>query len=61
MRRLMQRTSVDLPLPDRPMTTRISPSCTVKDTSAIPTLSLVLFMISSFETPSLSIFMALSG
>ena len=33
MRRVMQRTSVDLPLPDRPMTTKTSPGQTSKETS----------------------------
>ena len=33
MSRVMQRTSVDLPLPDRPMTTQTSPGRTSNDTS----------------------------
>ena len=40
MRRLMQRTMVDLPLPERPMTTKVSPSYTSKLTSCRATTQL---------------------
>ena len=61
MSRLMQRTSVDLPLPDRPMTTMISPSCTSKLASATPTPHPVWTRISALDVPFSSIGMARSG
>ena len=48
MRRVMQRTSVDLPLPDRPMTTNISPGRTSNETSRIAIMDPVLARSSSF-------------
>ena len=42
MRRVMQRTSVDLPLPDRPMTTKTSPGQTSNETSRRATIEPVL-------------------
>src|SRR5688500_4641643 len=38
MRRVRQRTSVDLPLPERPITTKTSPGLTSKDTSRTATV-----------------------
>ena len=38
IRRVRQRTSVDLPLPDRPMTTKTSPGFTSNDTSRTATV-----------------------
>jgi hypothetical protein len=38
--RLKWRTSVDLPLPDRPMMQKISPRFTLRLTSATPTTAL---------------------
>src|SRR5215475_16166368 len=40
MRRLMWRTSVDLPLPDSPMMQKISPVLTENEASATPTTQL---------------------
>ena len=61
MSRLRQRTRVDLPLPDRPMTTTISPSSTSKLALFTPTPSPVFFRISSLDLPSLRSGRAFSG
>ena len=49
IRRVMQRTRVDLPLPDRPITTKTSPGLTSNDTSRIAIIEPVLALSSSRE------------
>src|SRR5690242_7289454 len=52
--RLMHRTSVDLPEPDSPMTTKTSPERTANETPATATTLPVLFRMSSRLWPSSS-------
>src|SRR5680860_362562 len=47
IRRFRQRTRVDLPLPDRPMTTKVSPRSMSSETSCSPTVWPVCSRISS--------------
>ncbi len=49
--RFRQRMRLDLPLPDRPMTTRISPSWTSKLTSATPTACPVFSKMACLVSP----------
>jgi hypothetical protein len=49
--RLMQRTSVDLPLPERPITTKISFGCTSNETSLTAATWPVCSRTSCFEAP----------
>jgi hypothetical protein len=49
--RLTQRSRVDLPEPDRPMTTRISPSATSNETLCRPTTAPVLACTSARSAP----------
>ncbi len=57
----MQRSSVDLPEPERPMRTNISPFLTSKETSYRPTLLEVMLWTSSLLFPSLRSASASSG
>ena len=52
IRRLSSRTSVDLPEPDRPMTTKISPSCTAKLASLTPSVWPVRSKMAALSRPS---------
>lgn len=54
-RRLTCRTRVDLPLPDSPMTQKISPRVTLRLTPATPTTALNSARTSAFESPRLRI------
>src|SRR5690606_19242936 len=45
-------TRVDFPLPDRPITTNVSPSCTVSETPLRPTVCLVRRRTSSLLAPA---------
>ncbi len=61
MRRLMSRISVDLPEPERPMSTKISPSRTEKLASRTPTTLPVCWKICSLSLPARSSSRACSG
>src|SRR3546814_13509909 len=52
--RFSMRTSVDLPEPDRPITTKISPASTLTDTSCTPTVMPVSARLASLLCPSAS-------
>ena len=59
--RLMQRTNVDLPLPDRPITTNISSSLISKDTSFTAITCPVCSSISCLVEPLPELAIILSG
>ena len=59
IRRFIQRSKVDFPLPDNPMITNISPSPIERFTSFTATVHPVAFNISSLLLPSFNIFSAL--
>ena len=59
IRRFIQRSKVDFPLPDSPMITNISPSLIERLASFTATVHPVAFNISSLVLPSFSIFSAL--
>ena len=61
MRRLRQRTRVDLPDPDKPMTMKISPSSMSKPASETATTLPVSRSISSFDAPPPSMSSAAPG
>src|SRR5699024_1877739 len=56
--RLINRMSVDFPLPESPIITNISPSRTENDARLTPTVLPVFFNISSFVNPSSKYFKA---
>lgn len=60
-RRLIKRISVDLPEPERPMSTKISPSLTSKETLCTPTICPVRAKTSSFVAPPASMSIACLG
>jgi hypothetical protein len=59
--RLIRRIRVDLPEPESPMRTNISPSWTSNDTSCTPTIWPVRAKISSFVDPAASMSSACLG
>ncbi|EAR49746.1 hypothetical protein OG2516_08773 [Oceanicola granulosus HTCC2516] len=61
LRPLMARSSVDLPDPDRPMSTRISPSSTASEQSCTPSTCRVRSWISGRSSPSSMSGRAFSG
>lgn len=56
--RLIRRTNVDLPLPDKPIITKISPCSTENEAWLTPTVHPVSFRMASLDLPSFSSFNA---
>ena len=61
MSRVSNRTRVDLPEPDRPITTKTSPGATSKETSLTPTTLPVLVFRSARESSASGVPMILSA
>ena len=59
--RVRQRTRVDLPEPERPITTKTSPGATSKETSLTPTTQPVFFFRSARERSASGVPMILSA
>ena len=59
--RVRQRTSVDLPEPERPITTKTSPGATSKETSLTPATQPVFFFRSARERSASGVPMILSA